>query len=204
MQGATMRACIPPLFLALAAFSYAQQYLLQSDFSGLTFFDNFDFWTAGDPTYGYVHYVDQPTAEQYGMIKLSNESAIWGVDTTMYLDPMANLGRLSVRLTSVQSWTHGLFILDLAHMPANQCGVWPAWWMLGSGTWPENGKLDPNIPLSRLSLTLLGEIDIIEFTNNLPNNLMALHASQSPNCTVAGADQSGTLLTANCAVRCVV
>ena len=126
----------------LAAISCAQEYALQSFFSGLTFFENFDFWTASDPSFGYVHYVDQPTAEQYGMIKTTNETAAWGVDTSMYLDGMANLGRLSVRLTSLQSWTHGLFILDLAHMPANQCGVWPAWWMLGSGTWPENGKLN--------------------------------------------------------------
>ncbi|KAK3075046.1 hypothetical protein LTR53_002017 [Teratosphaeriaceae sp. CCFEE 6253] len=177
-----MRPYSALLLLAALAVAHAQQYLLQSSFSGLSFFDNFDFWTAGDPTFGYVHYVDQPTAEQNGMIKVTNSSAIWGVDTTQVLDPMANLGRLSVRLTSVQSWTRGLFILDLAHMPANQCGVWPAWWMLGSGTWPENG-----------------EIDIIEFTNNLPNNLMALHTSESPNCTVAGSGQSGTLLTANCA-----
>ncbi|KAK5713389.1 hypothetical protein LTR17_017570 [Elasticomyces elasticus] len=179
-----MRLLIALLFFANFAPSSAQQYHLQSLFSGLTFFDNFNFWTAGDPTLGYVHYVDRPTAEQHGLISSTSNMTRWGVDTTQVLDPMANLGRLSVRLTSLQSWTHSLFILDLAHMPANQCGVWPAWWMLGSGTWPENG-----------------EIDIIEFTNNLPNNLMALHTAESANnCTVAGADQSGTLLTSNCAV----
>ncbi|KAK4896930.1 hypothetical protein LTR27_005177 [Elasticomyces elasticus] len=178
-----MRLFIALLVCANFAPSSAQQYHLQSLFSGLTFFDNFNFWTAGDPTLGYMHYVDRPTAEQNGLISSTSNMTRWGVDTTQVLDPMANLGRLSVRLTSQQSWTHGLFILDLAHMPANQCGVWPAWWMLGSGTWPENG-----------------EIDIIEFTNNLPNNLMALHTAESANnCTVAGADQSGTLLTSNCA-----
>ncbi|KAK5139934.1 hypothetical protein LTR32_007114, partial [Rachicladosporium monterosium] len=175
-------ASIVSFLLATLSLVHAQQYRLQSAFTGPTFFDNFDFWTAGDPTFGYVHYIDRATAEQHGMINSTGNTATWGVDTTQILDPMANLGRLSVRLTSVQSWTHGLFILDLAHMPANECGVWPAWWMLGSGTWPANG-----------------EIDIIECTNNLPNNLMALHTAETPDCTVAGADQSGTLLTANCA-----
>ncbi|KAK1046072.1 hypothetical protein LTR12_009127 [Friedmanniomyces endolithicus] len=175
-------ASIASFLLAMLSLTHAQQYRLQSAFTGPTFFDNFDFWTAGDPTFGYVHYIDRATAEQHGMLNSTDNTATWGVDTTQILDPMANLGRLSVRLTSVQSWTHGLFILDLAHMPANKCGVWPAWWMLGSGTWPTNG-----------------EIDIIESTNDLPNNLMALHTAETPDCTVAGADQSGTLLTANCA-----
>ncbi|KAK0361841.1 hypothetical protein LTR02_016854 [Friedmanniomyces endolithicus] len=195
-------AIIVSFLLATLSLSHAQQYRLQSAFTGPTFFDNFDFWTAGDPTFGYVHYVDRATAEQHGMINSTGNTATWGVDTTQILDPMANLGRLSVRLTSVQSWTHGLFILDLAHMPANECGVWPAWWMLGSGTWPANGT--PTRMVCAAVWTTAdssdpGEIDIIETTNNLPNNLMALHTAETPDCTVAGADQSGTLLTANCA-----
>jgi len=196
-------AIIAFCLLATLSLALAQHYRLQSAFTGPAFFDNFDFWTAGDPTIGYVHYVDRATAEQHDMINSTGSTATWGVDTTQILDPMANLGRLSVRLTSVQSWTHGLFILDLAHMPANECGVWPAWWMLGSGTWPANGELTRRVCAAGLTTadsSNPGEIDIIETTNDLPNNLMALHTSQTPDCTVAGADQSGTLLTANCAV----
>jgi len=72
--------------------------------------------------------------------------------------------------------------------------------MLGSGTWPENGKLIRFQCCSKAMLTIPGEMDLIEFANNLPNGVMALHTSESPNCTVAEAGQSGTLLTANCAV----
>ncbi|KAK3705703.1 hypothetical protein LTR37_013146 [Vermiconidia calcicola] len=43
---------------------------------------------------------------------------------------------------------------------------------------------------------ITGEIDIIEFTNNVPNNLMALHTM--PGCTIAGTEESGTLLTSDC------
>lgn len=108
--------CLLGLATLFATLCSAQQYSLQSSFAGPTFFDNFDFWTTGDPTYGYVHYVDQDVAEQYGMINFSpSDAAVWGVDTTQTLDPTANLGRLSIRLTSIQSWTHGLFILVRHH-----------------------------------------------------------------------------------------
>lgn len=35
-------------------------------------------------------------------------------------------GRPSVRLTSHDVFTHGLFIADIYHMPASTCGTWPA------------------------------------------------------------------------------
>ena len=48
-------------------------------------------------------------------------------------------------------------------------------------------------------LTLVpGEIDIIEFVNNLANNEVTLHTS--PGCTVAGADETGTLVSSDCGV----
>lgn len=64
-------------------------------------------------------------------------------------------------------------------MPHNTCGTWPAWWLLGSGTWPTTG-----------------EIDIIEYTNNGPSNLMALHTL--PGCSIAGADMTGQLEWNDC------
>lgn len=45
------------------------------------------------------------------MISYSPNSTRWGVESTQMLDPSANLGRLSSRLMSKQSWTHGLFVL---------------------------------------------------------------------------------------------
>ena len=169
------------LIAFLTTICNGQQYALESSFAGPWFFDNFEFWTSADPTLGYVHYVDQATAEQFNMINSSGSPVSWGVDTTQVLDPTANLGRLSIRLTSIQSWTHGLFILDLAHMPANLCGTWPAFWTLGSGVWPTTG-----------------EIDIIEFANNAADNLMALHTT--PGCTVAGSGETGILLSNQCDV----
>ncbi|KAI7578155.1 putative endo-1,3(4)-beta-glucanase, partial [Hortaea werneckii] len=170
------------LFATLHIICNAQDYFLQSNFSGPSFFDNFDFWNKGDPTFGYVHYLSRGDAEAFQLINYSNpNTARWGVDTVKYLDPDANLGRPSLRLSSRQTWLHGLFILDLKHMPANVCGVWPAFWTIGTGTWPQTG-----------------EIDIIEYQNTLPNNVMALHTTSTPNCSIAGSGQTGTLLTSDC------
>ncbi|KAK3051804.1 hypothetical protein LTR09_007104 [Extremus antarcticus] len=167
-------------FYATAAFAAAAsaQYELQSTFAGETFFDNFVFFNS----WGFVQYVTKEAAEGFGMINVTKTSASWGVDATSLFDPTAPLGRPSFRITSVQSWTHGLFIADLAHVPANVCGTWPAFWALGSGTWPDNG-----------------EIDIIEYTNNVPNNLMALHTT--PGCSIAGAGETGTLVAADCGIN---
>ena len=131
-----MRSLYSITFLAAVA---SAQYELQSTLSGETFFDNFVFFNSWDPTYGFVQYVSKKAAQGFGMINATNTSASWGVDTTGIFDPAAPLGRPSIRITTIESWTHGLFIADLAHMPANVCGTWPAFWALGSGTWPDNG-----------------------------------------------------------------
>ncbi len=56
------------------------------------------------------------------------------------------VGRPSVRIESAKSWTHGLFIADIKHMPTTKttsgCGTWPAFWTLGDGTWPLHGEID--------------------------------------------------------------
>jgi beta-glucanase (GH16 family) len=38
-----------------------------------------------------------------------------------------------------QNYTKGLFVADIAHMPA-ACGLWPAFWLSGSD-WPNNGEI---------------------------------------------------------------
>lgn len=102
-----------------------------------------------------------------------------GVDTKN-LYPSNGPGRPSVRISSVASYTHALYILNLSHMPTG-CGTWPAFWSLGPN-WPSNG-----------------EIDIIEGVNTNTQNLMSLHTSD--NCTVAGTNETGTLQTSNCYIN---
>ncbi|KAE8351844.1 concanavalin A-like lectin/glucanase domain-containing protein [Aspergillus coremiiformis] len=152
-------------------------YTLQDDYgTSAAFFDKFTFFTASDPTHGFVKYVDRSTAENTGLINAGG-SIYMGVDHTN----VASGGRQSVRISSNNAYNHGLFILDLAHMPGSICGVWPAFWLLGPN-WP-NG----------------GEIDVIEGVNEQAINQVALHTSD--NCTINNSGFSGTLLTSNCYVN---
>ena len=50
-------------------------------------------------------------------------------------------GRDSVRITSHNTYTHAVIVLDLAHMPTG-CATWPAFWTVTSGTWPDGGEID--------------------------------------------------------------
>ncbi|KAL8735916.1 MAG: hypothetical protein Q9166_000478 [cf. Caloplaca sp. 2 TL-2023] len=123
-----------------------------------------------DPTHGYVNYVDQATADSQDLYNVSNGQVTWGVD---HASVASGRGRNSIRLTSKTQYTHGLVILDVAHMPGSICGVWPAFWMTG-----------PNWPNS-------GEIDIIEGVNTGTRNQMTMHTG--PGCTLAGSSCQGGL-----------
>ncbi|KAL5366655.1 concanavalin A-like lectin/glucanase domain-containing protein [Aspergillus floccosus] len=164
-----------PLLGLSTQLSHAASYSLADDFgTGSSFFDKFDFFTSPDPTNGYVKYVDRATANADGLVSSPNGSVYMGVD----YKNIASGGRESVRITSKKSYTHGLFILDLAHMPGGICGTWPAYWLLGSN-WPTNG-----------------EIDIIEGVHDQTHNAMASHTSNG--CRIDGSGFSGSLGTSNC------
>ncbi|KAI4160379.1 MAG: hypothetical protein LQ342_005790 [Letrouitia transgressa] len=155
--------------LGLAAYS------VKDDYSGDKFFDMFSFNTFDDPTHGYVNYVDKATAEAADLFNVSNGVATFGVDHT---NVASGRGRTSIRLTSNTQYTHGLIIVDLAHMPGSICGSWPAFWMTG-----------PNWPNS-------GEIDIIEGVNSASSNQMTMHTSAG--CSLANSDCQGNL---GCSVK---
>jgi beta-glucanase (GH16 family) len=121
-----------------------------------------------------VSYVDQSTATNNGLISAGGGSVYIGVDHSN----TTTSGRQSVRLEGTKTYTHGLVILDLEHMPGSVCGTWPAFWMLG-GNWPDNG-----------------EIDIIEGVNTQSTNHMALHTSDG--CSINDSGFSGYLSTSNC------
>ncbi|KAL8662680.1 MAG: hypothetical protein Q9168_008217 [Polycauliona sp. 1 TL-2023] len=150
-------------FLAQTSFA---QYTLKDDYSGAKFLNGFSFFTEADPTDGYVDYVDGTSSGLFsqsgGIVKLSVDSK----------SVASGRGRKSVRLTSKASYNHALIVIDVGHMPANICGVWPAFWSTGP-SWPSNG-----------------EIDIIEGVNLQSTNKMTMHTD--PGCTINGKDCQGT------------
>lgn len=71
-------------------------------------------------------YVDEKAARSNRLIAASDYASVYiGVDHSSVLSP-AGPGRKSVRITSQKSWTHGLFVAEISHMPGGICGTWPA------------------------------------------------------------------------------
>lgn len=117
-----MLAYITLLLTGLVSLSSAT-YVLQDDYKTENFFSMFDFFTGPDPTKGFVTYVDQATAQKSGLINTNNGAIYMGVD---HQNVASGSGRASVRIASKKTYTHGLIILDLSHMPGGICGTWPA------------------------------------------------------------------------------
>ena len=195
-----LRSCtthVAALLLPLSSATSNQYYATDSTYQGPTFFDGFSFFSAADPTHGFVDYLSRSDALTANLISYgSAQPASMRIDASTLLTPPQNVseyynkdgvGRKSVRIESVQTWTHGLLILDIDHMPTSAtdgCGTWPAFWTLGSDTWPQKG-----------------EIDIIEGANDQVKNFAAGHtrsADKNRQCTVANNGGSGNLVYSNC------
>jgi len=155
-------------------------YTIADNYTGTTFFDNFDYYTGYDPSSGFVHYVPEETATstQYNLTYAGSSSAYLRVDTT---DTDASTGRYSVRITSKKQYSSGLFVFDILHSPYG-CSTWPAIWLSDPSNWPTNG-----------------EIDVLEAVNQATTgNQMTLHTTDG--CTMKNVKrkETGTVLTTNC------
>lgn len=116
-------------------------YNLQTDYTGGKFFNGFEFFTETDPTDGTVTFLDESTANATGLAGFidagnGNLAVYMAADTTS----SSGTGRGSVRVSSTQTYQHGLFIIDILHIPTG-CGTWPSFWILGAN-WPNNGEID--------------------------------------------------------------
>ena len=161
------------LFLAIVfwvqLFNPSDQWNLNMEAKGASFFDHFDFFTGGDPTHGFVNYVDRGTAFSKKYVGTYNNDVYIGCD---HEHVAWGRGRDSVKLTSKNAYDYGLFILHLSHMPAG-CGTWPAYWTSGD-RWP-----------------LHGEIDIIEGVDLQTADMTTLHTLRGCDFTHAPRDYSG-------------
>ncbi|KAH8177273.1 glycosyl hydrolases family 16 domain-containing protein [Sarocladium implicatum] len=157
-------------------------YSLVDTYGGENFFDNFDYFTGYDPTFGFVHYVPKPQADQLNLTYATADSAVLRVDTSVgpESEPNASTGRFSVRITSQKTYDSGLFIFDVRHSPFG-CGTWPALWLTDPSHWPEHG-----------------EIDVMEAINQADDgNQMTLHTSEGCKMGVRR-KQTGKALEKNC------
>ena len=110
MHFSTLVLCYGLAPLALAAYS------IQDDYSGNNFFSKFTFDTFNDPTSGYANFVDGATAQAENLTSVINGVVTVAADSK---NVASGRGRNSVRLTSTNQYTHGLVVMDLAHMPGS-------------------------------------------------------------------------------------
>lgn len=79
-----------------------------------------------DPAGGHVVYQNRSNAEALGLISYTKDNHVYvGVDHDSIGNTDLKGGRASVRLESKRSFDKGLLIARFAHLPFNQCGVWP-------------------------------------------------------------------------------
>lgn len=123
-----------------------------------------------------MNYVSLEQAQGEGLYSTTTDTIRMAVDST---NVASGRGRNAIRVESKASYTHGLIILDLNHMPEG-CGTWPAFWLLGPD-WPSGG-----------------EVDIIEGVNSQAANSFAMHTS--PGCSIVNDGFSGSMNTPNCDV----
>lgn len=121
----TMRSYILSI-VALARLGEAG-YALSDDYHPKNFLDKFNFYADKDPTEGFVSLQSRAAGLSSGIIQQRPNSVYLGVDSTNH----APDGRASLRLESKQSYSTGLVIADIAHMPDSTCGTWPAFWSIG-------------------------------------------------------------------------
>ncbi|KAF7310530.1 GH16 domain-containing protein [Mycena chlorophos] len=147
-----------------AGASASSTWFLTQSYSGSNFFDGWSFWdytvNGADPTHGTVNYLSQSAGQSAGLVQINSAgNAVMKVDTTQTVSG----NRDAIRITTQQSFTGGLVILDAVHMPTG-CGTWPAFWSNG-----------PNWPTG-------GEIDIVEGINNYTDNQSTIHTA--PGCAL--------------------
>lgn len=153
------------------------KYTLFKTYDASNFFEEFKIENIEDPSSGFVEYVDAATAKEKSLSGIRDGQVYLGVDS---ITENTTKGRQSVRVKSTDAYTTGLFIADIAHMPGNSCGIWPAYWTTGPD-WPNSG-----------------EIDIIEAINLQKTPIITLHTGE--NCVVAntGSAAGAVLDPASC------
>lgn len=128
---------------------------------GSNFFNYYTFFDGPDSlgSAGYNIYASKKRATELGIAKTVLDPVTEKQHIIMKSKKTHNGPRESVRLEGNRRFDHGLFILDLSHVPVG-CGVWPAFWLTDESHWPHNG-----------------EIDIVEGINRQSTVKTALHTS---------------------------
>ncbi|KAF3039427.1 hypothetical protein E8E11_000769 [Didymella keratinophila] len=111
----------------LASSLCGSSYTIDKKLDVSNFFDSFDFISNHDIyTNGSTSYISKHEAQSMGLVKYIENRIFLGVDNSSVTNVMPRGGRKSFRLESHSTIDNGIIIVDLEHLPANACGMWPA------------------------------------------------------------------------------
>ncbi len=142
-----------------------------------------------DPTSGFVSYssgcrnLDKVVVEADELVEL-RAFKVPELDEEALGDGAPLFKVAAPRLESRQSFSEGgIFLIDVDHIPT-ECGVWPAFWLVGS---PDSWN--SSYPNDRQDWPNYGEIDIIEQVNIDSKNHTTLHTKEG--CNIKGKVSTG-------------
>lgn len=124
------------VLLLLPLFQACLGYNLTKNYQGKSFLTDFTYFSGPDYVGGFVDYQSKENATSKHLAYVEKNRFIMKADNTS----ITPNGRPSVRIQSIDTYDHGLFILDLNHMPYG-CGTWPAYWYSGQN-YPHGGEID--------------------------------------------------------------
>lgn len=169
-------SCISGIASSVSAANWTRT----ASIAGNDFYQNFDWFQKTDPTNGLVTYQSQSAAMSQNLSYVNSaDHFVMAVSTV----PTALSGRNSVRIQSKTSYSDGVYVLNVTHVPTG-CATWPAFWTVTENldAWPVGG-----------------EIDVLESANDqYTSNLVSVHTKSS--CTIPStiSDQSGAVAYTNC------
>ncbi len=96
------------------------RYQMVKNYSGPTFYQNFDFFSETDPSNSFAKYVDLTTANDSGFAGYT-VSPDWPYPVYLGVDykTITPTGRPSVRLEGRDTFNHSLIVADIRHMPTD-------------------------------------------------------------------------------------
>eukprot|EP00405_Crypthecodinium_cohnii_P037229 CAMPEP_0206549048 /NCGR_PEP_ID=MMETSP0325_2-20121206/14235_1 /ASSEMBLY_ACC=CAM_ASM_000347 /TAXON_ID=2866 /ORGANISM="Crypthecodinium cohnii, Strain Seligo" /LENGTH=563 /DNA_ID=CAMNT_0054048621 /DNA_START=73 /DNA_END=1768 /DNA_ORIENTATION=+ len=132
-------------------------YRLKSASEGHGFFDGWDFLRT-DANHGSAEFLSKDDAFRYGVVEAHHDHAILGAGRR---SSKYHFKRHSAKIQSKEAYKYYLVTMKFSHVPYG-CGVWPAFFTLGSGkSWPAGGEVDileyVNMDLSKASLHVGGD-----------------------------------------------
>lgn len=141
----------------------AEGFKLTHDLRGGELLNFFNFEQKPGDNAGFANWV------QDGSLQYVNDkgNVVFATDSTPVVD-----SRKTTRAVSKDTFSKGLFISRITHMPSTY-GSWPSFWMVSNKAWPEGG-----------------EIDILEGVGSFSQNAASVHTTAGCSMPVSALEQT--------------